>query len=251
MKRLIFALSVIVLAVGGGEACFDTYLFLNKYSMVYPKGKFVSDVLLEYSGNSVVLPENDTFFANLNFFYGITDGLSLQLGIASKEITRTEVLEVEGFGIRLVYNLLSQVLPFADRFTVDVILEHHQAIFGRDMTFEFSVPGIFYVGSVVGVVHPVFTLADLEKEVIEYSLGGHVGLFYLIGNSALVGLGAEYQSAQNGSTFGSRLIEGEAGVSVFFGAKLGDNFYLQNEFAKGIANARDFGIAFTLKVIPW
>lgn len=248
MKRFILLL-ILGLFVWQGYACFDTYLFLNKYSMVYPKGKFVADTLFEYSANNLSNPVEDTFFMNLNLFYGIWDKLSVQIGFSSREITREEVFEIEGFGIRGVLNLVSEKI-IGDNFTLDLILEHHEGIFGKDMTLEFSFPGIVYMGNFVGVVHPVFSLADLEKEVIEYSIGGHIGLFYLIGDNALVGIGAEYNSAQNGSTFGSRLIEGEAGVSLFFGAKLGENIYLQNEFAKGLANSRDFGFAVTFKLIP-
>lgn len=249
MKKLFLALLGVVVFVGGVYPCFDTYLFLNKSSMVYPKYKFVADTLLEYSANRIVAPEEDTFFINLNVFYGILDNFSIQVGISSKEITRSEVFEIEGFGIRGVWNVFSDRVV-GDIFTIDLILEHHQGFFGKDIALEFSTPFVVYLGSFVGVVHPVFSLAGLEKEIIEYSIGGHCGIFYLIGNNALVGIGAEYSSAQNGSTFGSRLIEGEAGVSLFFGAKLGENVYLQNEFAKGLANARDFGMAVTLKFIP-
>ncbi|MCX8029364.1 MAG: hypothetical protein N2712_05135 [Brevinematales bacterium] len=250
MKRLIL-FAAVILASSSAFACFDTYLFFKKYSMVYPKGKFVTDALLEYSANTITSPENDTFFANLNFFYGISEKLSIQLGIGSKEITRNEVFEIEEIGIRGVFNIISEPLfKSSDNFTLDIILEHHQGIFGTDMSFEFSLPGIIYIGNLIGVIHPVFSLEDIVNESIEYTMGGHIGLFYLINNTALVGIGAEYRSSQNGSTFGSRIIEGEIGVSLFLGAKLGDNMYLQNEFAKGLANSRDFGLAVTLKIIP-
>lgn len=250
MKRMIISILLVVFAVVGAYACFDTYLFLNKYSMVYPKGKFVADTLVEYSANKITSPEEDTFFMNVNIFYGIIDRLSIQLGVESSEITRNDVFAIEGFGVRGVYNVVSESLLGLDNFTFDIILEHHEGFWGKNMSLEFSFPGIFYAGKVVGVIHPVFSLANLEQESFEYSLGGHCGVFYLISDSALVGIGAEYQSAQNGSAFGSRIIEGEAGVSLFFGAKLGDSVYLQNEFAKGLANSRDFGMAVTIKFIP-
>lgn len=249
MKRIFLSLLILSFVVSSVFACFDTYLFLNKYSMVYPKGKIIFDTLAEYSVNSVSLPEEDTFLMNFNVYYGIFNNFSLQVGISSSEKSRSE-FGIDEFGVRAVLNLVNQpIISFVDNYTFDLILEHHEGMFGKNISFEFSAPSMFYKGNWVMVVHPVFSLADLETSSIEYSLGGHLGVFYLFG-SALVGVGAEYQSAQNGSAFGNRLIEGESGVSLFFGAKLGENVYIQNEFAKGIANSRDFGFALTVKLIP-
>ncbi|MFN4245194.1 MAG: hypothetical protein ACK4F9_03475 [Brevinematia bacterium] len=250
MKK-IFTILAATLFVSTSYACFDTYLFLNKKSMVYPTGMFAFDTLIEYSGNKIVSPEEDTLFMNVNLFYGVSKEFSVQIGISTSEATRYDVLNIESFGIRAVYNVISHenknLLP--NTFTFDIILEHHQGIFGKNISFDFSFPGIAYIDRFAIVVHPVFSLADIEKTVVEYSLGGHLGIFYLLDNT-LLGIGAEYNSAQNGSTFGSRIIEGESGISLFFGAKLGNNIYIQNEFAKGIANSRDFGFAFTMKIIP-
>ncbi|MGC8964797.1 MAG: hypothetical protein ACP5KI_05495 [Brevinematia bacterium] len=249
MKRIFLIFMLISIAVGSALACFDTYLFLNKYSMVYPKGKIVLDTLAEYSVNNVSLPSEDTFLMNFNLYYGFLNNFSLQVGVSSSEKTRNE-FGIDEFGFRAVLNLINQpIASFVDNYTFDLILEHHEGIFGKNVSFEFSAPNIFYKGNWVMVVHPVFSLANLETSLVEYSLGGHLGIFYLFG-TALVGVGAEYQSAQNGAAFGNRIIEGESGVSLFFGAKIGENVYIQNEFAKGLANSRDFGFALTVKLIP-
>lgn len=78
---------------------------------------------------------------------------------------------------------------------------------------------------------------------------GHGGAFYHFNNSAIVGIGAEYASAQSGSKFGQRLIKGETATSLFFGSQMG-SMYLQNEFIKGWGKeGNDFGFAATMKFI--
>ena len=54
-------------------------------------------------------------------------------------------------------------------------------------------------------------------------------------------------SAQGRPYFSSRIVEGEAAASLFIGAMIGENLFIQNELAKGLANSRDFGVALTIK----
>ena len=50
-------------------------------------------------------------------------------------------------------------------------------------------------------------------------------------------------SAQGRPYFSSRIVEGEAAASLFIGAMIGENLFIQNE----LANSRDFGVASTIK----
>ncbi len=58
-------------------ACFDTFLFLRKGSMVYPYRSLVLELNNEYSFNNINNPQNDMFYLNGNIYYGIIKNISL------------------------------------------------------------------------------------------------------------------------------------------------------------------------------
>ncbi|MBU1077836.1 MAG: hypothetical protein KKH98_11125 [Spirochaetes bacterium] len=246
-KLLVLCIAFITVTSASLYACFDTYLFLNNYSMVYPQKQMVVENLSEYSFNSMTNPDDDTFLSDFNAYYGLFERFSIQLGLSSSEKPRNE-FKIDEYGIKGVLNVLNtKPLHSVDMYTLDIILAHRSDFEGHESAIEFSVPNIFYKKENILVVHPVFE-ANISHG-SEYSIGGHLGLFHSFYNSTLIGIGAEYSSAQNGSTFNKRLVEGESAASLFLGAKLGKIFYLQNEFAKGLANSRDLGFASTIKLI--
>ncbi len=240
IKKMLLSVVVAFVAMTTAYACFDTYLFLNKRSMVYPERHFIMDTLSEYSFNNMRSPAEDTFFMDFNAYYGVTKRFSIQVGAASAEITRDELLKIDEYGLKGVYNIVKMK---EKSYYLDTILACRSSV-GGDVAFEISAPNIFYKGDNVFVLHPVIELPKNSPAII----GGHCGIFHTFKDVALIGIGAEYASAQSGSTFNKRLVKGEAATSLFFGARLGNIFYFQNEFAKGLANSRDFGFAATLKI---
>ncbi len=241
MKRF-FILILIVIGAISVYPCFDTYLFLNKMSLAYPKGMLVDEGLGEYSANDFSMPENDAMFICGNFYYGITERFSLQVGTETNEAARN-TMEFGAFGIRGVYNLIRMD---GNSYTLDATLQHATDM-GNVLSYEASFPSVFNHGSNTFVVHPVMNLAK-DGEYF-FTMGGHCGAFHSFGRTALVGFGAEYMSAQSASRFGTRLVDGESAASLFLGAQIGERLYWQNEFAKGLANSRDFGFATTFKFL--
>lgn len=245
MKRFILLFLVASGVFGSieiGYPCFDTFLFLQKKSMVYPKSYLAVDFLGEYSVNSAANPEADSSFTNYNMYYGIMDSLSVQAGISTVENTRgAGSYQAESWAIKGVYNALSMNGGF---YNLDVILAHHTGISSSDNSAGFSLPNLFNVSDFTFVVHP--TVEVMYSGDTQYNFGGHGGVFYRIKDTAVIGLGAEFASAQSGSMLNKRMTEGELAASIFAGFNLG-NVYLQNEFAKGLMNSRDFGYAITVK----
>ncbi len=244
MRKVLFFIMIVFLFTNSFylSACFDTYLFLNRSSMVYPASKIVIDGLAEYSANNIAQPFNDTFLMNFNLYYGFTTKFSIQAGVSSSEKLRNEI-KIDEYGIKGVYNIFRSI---SRKYSADIILAHHSGFGGENMTLEFSVPNMLYIKDNLIVIHPTVTFG-LNKDQQEY--GAHFGFFHLFKNSALVGIGYEYASPQNGSFWNKRLVDGESAMSLFFGGKIGDIFYIQNEFAKGLSNSRDFGFAATLKIL--
>ncbi len=247
MKKIVLFITFMLLLSTYGFSCFDTYLFLNGKSMVYPAYSFAGEVLLEYSANKISLPEEDTFLSVFNVYCGLSERISFQAGVSSAEITRTDNYSIEEVGFRSVFNLVSSRVFVSEKYYLDAVLECKGNIINGSLSFEGSLPNIFYIGNFATVVHPVFGLQ--VSDLVDFTLGGHLGIFYIFNQLAVVGVGFEYQSAQSSSQFGNRLVEGEMAMSLFFGSKIGENFYLQNEFAKGLANSRDFGFAATIKTV--
>lgn len=249
MKRniIMFFLSLIFISLAGTlTACFDTYLFLNRASMVYPYKKVVLETLGEYSFNSISNPSEDTFLADFNGYYGLDERFSIQVGISSSEKERAEI-KIDEYGVRGVLNLFRNKTK---KYFVDLILAHHGQFSGSEMVYHFSVPNMFYTKDFLFVLHPTFEVVGIKNpNKTENSFGGHTGLFWLIKDSAIIGIGAEYASPQSGSVWNKRLVDGEFASSLFLGGKIGDIIYLQSEFAKGLANSRDFGYAITLKIL--
>jgi hypothetical protein len=223
------------------SACFDTYLFLQKGSMVYPEKQMVLEGNGEYIMPSFKTSNEDYLSGNFNVYYGFAKRFSMQAGLSSSEKERSK-FGIDGYGVRAVYGILQNYNNF---YNLDVILEHAAPFSMDEAAFEVSVPSIFHVNNFTYVVHPVMSFGKN----VDFGLRGHGGAFYRINNVAVVGIGAEYASAQSGSQLGARLVDGEGGTSLFFGTQLGVA-YLQNEFIKGWGkNGNDFGFAATVKFV--
>lgn len=242
MKNLVAIFAVIGVLFSSAIACFDTYLFLHRGSMVYPKGGFIIDGSGEYTINEMANPGEDAFAGTMNLYYGFSERFSLQAGLASSEKDRTN-FAFDEFGVRGVTNI---VRNYKDYYNLDAILECVSSTNLKEVSFEFSTPNIFYVGNFVFVAHPVVAFGKNIKA----SLRGHGGIFYNIGDVAIVGIGSEYESNQSGSQFIKKLTAGEGATSLFLGARLGKYFYFQNEIIKGWGpDAKDIGFALTLKAV--
>lgn len=243
MKRLLIAFTFVAVLNRQAVACFDTYLFLQKGSMVYPRGNFVVDGAGEYTINDVSNAPEDAFAGVMNLYYGFSERFSLQAGLASSEKERTN-FAFDEFGVRGVANVVKN---HRDYYNLDAILECVSSVKNpKDITFEFSTPNIFYVGNFIFVAHPVVAFGKGVKP----SLRGHGGIFYNVDDVAIIGIGSEYESNQSSSQFVRRLVVGEGATSVFLGARIGKYLYFQNELIKGWGpDAKDFGFAATVKVV--
>jgi len=222
-------------------ACFDTYVFLKKSSLVYPEGQMVMEVSGEYIIPKMKNSINDLFSGGTNLYYGISKKMSVQVGVSSSEKERS-AFSIDQYGIRGVYGI---VQGYRDIYNLDIVLDHAAPFDGSQINFELSTPNIFHVHNYTFVIHPVTSFGKNVK----LSVRGHGGAFYQFSNTGIIGIGAEYASGQSGSQFGQRLVKGEAGTSLFFGSQIG-SVYLQNEFIKGWGvRGNDFGFATTMKII--
>lgn len=243
MKKLFWiVLVMITLIVGVSYACFDTFLFLKGSSMVYPQRTLAIETLGEYSFNSAKDGSSDTYLADFNIYYGVFERFSLQVGLGSDEKKRNE-FKFDSFKARGAYNITRS--PKKGYF-LDGILECVGNRSMNEINFELSFPSIFSRRNYLYVVHPVVNFTKGEGFAVE--AGWHCGAFRLFENGSLIGLGAEFRSAQSGS-YVTRLVEGEYACSIFYGAMIGKNLFIQNELAKGLSNSRDFGVALTLKFV--
>lgn len=238
------SVAIIFLFLSWGYPCFDTFLFIHKKSMVYPTGYVAADVLAEYSVNDTRDATGDSYFTNYNVYYGLADHISVQFGASTVETTREESRSgVDSWSARAVLNALAMG---GGIYYLDLILEHHTGVDADGNTTVFSVPNIFNLSNFILVIHPVYELTR-ASDTNEYTWGGHGGIFYNVNNRGIIGIGAEYASAQSSSALNRRLTEGEAAASFFVGLNFG-NLYFQNEFAKGLQNSRDYGVAATVKL---
>ncbi len=239
MRKIILTISALLFLSYSAYPCFDTYLFLQKGSMVYSHKSVVFELAGEYSFNRVNAPQEDMFFSNGSVYYGMTRNFSFQLSIGSGEKDRKD-FKLDTYGLRGVYNVYSSI---NNDYTLDFIGAYYGG--GEDREIEFSVPNIFHSSELTYVLHPSFNYALSANE---FTPGIHTGLFYNINESGIIGIGAEYASVHSSSYAGSRIIQSEVSASLFLGAHIGNKFYIQNEFAKGLANSRDFGFAITTKI---
>jgi len=242
MKFKIFiVISMLLGLFGSAYGCFDIFLFQNKGSMVYPKNVIAVETFGEYSYNSITVPNNDGFLADGRIFYGISDRLSVQVGFGSAEKPRDDFAfdEISTSG---TFNIIKHQ---TNGYTLDGILACRGNLADNSVALEISAPSIFRGNKSVFVAHPVLEL--LQQNKFNAVVGAHAGLFRIFDNGTVLGIGAEYQSGQSGPFFSKRIVDGEAATSIFFGAMLGKNLFIQNELAKGLANSRDFGFAITLK----
>jgi hypothetical protein len=242
MKKIVITVVLLSLFASTAYPCFDTYLFLRRGSMVYPYKSIVFDLNNEYSFNKLGSPQNDMFFLNGNIYYGVVRNFSVQFSLGSGEKPRND-FKIDSYGIRGVYNLYTSG---TQDYTLDVIGEHAGRFDGVENEATFSLPNIFRFDQFTYVLHPTASYVFEDKNM---TMGGHTGLFYDFNQTGVVGVGAEYASVQSSSSAGQRITQSEFSASLFLGAYLGSNIYLQNEIAKGLANSRDFGFALTTKVI--
>ena len=223
------------------SACFDTYIFLKKSSLVYPEGQMVMEISGEYVVPKVRDATADFLSGGMNMYYGFSKRFSMQAGVSSSEKERTS-FSIDGYGVRGVYGI---VQGYKNVYNLDAILDYTSPFDGSESSFELSTPNIFHVNNYTFVIHPVIGFGRN----VNFSIRGHGGAFYHFSNSGIIGIGAEYASGQSGSQFGQRLVKGEAGTSLFFGSQIGA-VYLQNEFIKGWGfRGNDFGFAATMKFI--
>jgi len=248
MKRTSIVVLIAVMTLAAfphfSLACFDTYLFLQKGGMVYPYKMVAFDGSGEYTINEMRPGEPDLFTGNLNVYYGLAKGLSVQAVLTSSEKERPR-FGFDEWGLRAVYSLVSQ---YRGVYNLDLILEHHTATDNGTSLYELSAPSIWHTQEFTFVLHPVGAFGHEMK----FGLHGHGGVFYSMPAGATVGFGAEYESAQSSSNLGKRLVKGEAGTSLFFGSMLGANLFWQNELIKGWgagSSRGDVGFAVTLKVL--
>ena len=243
LTTLVSAL-LVILFTANGYPCFDTFLFIHKKSMVYPVGYTAADVLAEYSVNDTRNAGGDSYFTNYNVYYGLAERFSVQFGMSTVETTREESQNgVDSWSVRGVFNALNIA---NGTYYLDLILEHHTGVEADGNTTVFSVPNIFNISNFILVIHPVYEINRAEGA-NEYVWGGHGGIFYNVNNRGIIGIGAEYASPQSSSALNRQLTDGEFAASLFVGFNFG-NLYFQNEFAKGLQNSRDYGVAATVKL---
>jgi hypothetical protein len=244
-KNLFFSLVMGLLLVAAAQpclACFDTYAFLQKQGMVYPRRLLALESNGEYIIGDLSAGEADMFSGNLNVYYGLANRFSVQASLASAEKERTQ-FAFDEWGVRGVYGIVQQ---YHGVYNLDLILEHRVSTTSSNKLFEVSAPNIWNLERMTVVAHPVVAFSSDEKP----GPRGHGGVFYRMGKSSIVGLGAEYESAQSSANFGRRLVRGEAGTSLFLGSQMGPNFFVQNELIKGWgAGGNDVGFALTFKVL--
>ncbi|MCX8057614.1 MAG: hypothetical protein N3F03_08410 [Ignavibacteria bacterium] len=242
MKRGILVLSIITLLHINSYACFDTYLFLRKASMVYPYKSLVLEANGEYSFTKFNDPSQDQLFTMGSIYYGLLKDFSIQLTIGSSEKPRGE-FALDAYSIRGVYNLFTSK---ENDYNFNLIFEHRGMTNRKANEIEISTPLIHFNDDFTYIIHPTMSYGLNSQDL---TIGGHLGFFYNFNPNSLIGIGAEYASVQSSSYGGQRLTQSEFSTSLFFGTYIGNRIYLQNEFAKGLANSRDFGLAITTKFI--
>ncbi|MFA4947829.1 MAG: hypothetical protein WC674_04870 [Candidatus Krumholzibacteriia bacterium] len=238
-RRVVGMFVAALLVPQAAWACFDTYLFLNKSSLVYPKGQMVVETSGEYTMPAMNVAAEDVLSGAANVYYGVSSRFSAQIGLSSSEKTRSQ-FSLDEYGLRGVFGI---VQGYRNVYNLDIVLEHTSPFDGEENAFELSTPNIFHFNRYTLVIHPATSFGRN----VDFGLRGHGGVFYRFSESGIIGIGAEYASAQSGSQFGKRLVNGEGATSLFFGSRIG-SAYLQNEFIKGWGiGGNDFGFAVTLK----
>ncbi len=242
MKKIILIPVIIFTLYTGANACFDTYLFLRKASMAYPYKSLVLEANGEFSFTKFSDPNQDQYFVTGSLYYGLLKNFSIQLSLGSSEKSRSE-FALDAFSLRGVYNLYTSK---ENNYNLNLIAEYRGMFNQAANEVEFSTPLLIYNNDFTYVIHPTISYGLNSNDLMA---GGHLGLFYSFDPNSLIGLGAEYASIHSSSYAGQRLTQSEFSTSLFFGTYLGNKIYLQNEFAKGLANSRDFGFAITTKLI--
>ncbi|MBU1297628.1 MAG: hypothetical protein KKB77_00545 [Bacteroidetes bacterium] len=242
MRKSLLIIATLIIINSSVYPCFDTYLFLNKGSMVYPYKSAVLELTGEYSVNQFENPHEDAFLSNGSFYYGLGEKFSFQLSLGSDEKSRDN-FKLDFYSIKAVYNVHTSNL---NDYTLDLMLQYRRGMNNTLDEIELSLPNIFRFSELTYVIHPVANYSVNDKN---YQIGGHTGIFYDFNESGVIGFGAEYASPQSGSYAGERITKSEVAASIFLGAKIGNFLYVQNELAKGLSNSRDFGFALTAKFL--
>ncbi len=160
MRRALFlgVLLILILTLES-YACFDTYLFLKRSSMVYPYRSLVLETNGEYSF-FLKDPNSDMFLSFGNIYYGLMRNFSVQFSLGSGEKERNQ-FKLDSYGVRGVYNVYTAT---SRAFTVDLILEHRGMFTEKANEIEFSVPAIFYSKNYAYVIHPTVNYGIDSKE---------------------------------------------------------------------------------------
>jgi hypothetical protein len=246
MKRLALLSTMVVLATASlappAGACFDTYRFLQKQGLAYERGLLAVETSGEYVAQDLRTAAGDAFSGAVSLTCGLGGRFSVQGSLASAEKVRGD-FRFDQWGLRGVYGLVGAA---GDGYHLDAVLELSAAAAGGVEGYELSTPNLWYRRDLTVVLHPVVALTRAG----EFGARGHGGVFHALGGVGIVGLGSEYESAQSGGRFGKRLVRGAGASSLFLGANVGPNLFLQNELIKGWgAGGADVGFALTLKVL--
>ena len=109
MKRplpsLLTAVLVTVCLASPARACFDTYGFLQKQGLAYPKGLLALETSGEYVARDLGEPGGDAFSGAASVYYGLGERFSVQGSLASAEKSREE-FRVDQWGVRGVCGLV-------------------------------------------------------------------------------------------------------------------------------------------------
>ncbi len=242
MKSAVNLLILVCLFVGSSQACFDTYLLLQKGSTALSQGRLVVEGSGEYNVIGPFMQKQTLFTGDINLMYGFTDHFTFQFGAGSAE-KPTPAFSIDQYAVRGTYNLFSTP---GNTYSFDVVLEHHGSFDISESGIELSTPNIYHFNNVSLIAHPALAFSTSSSA----SLRGHGGIFYRFGSSAIVGLGAEFNSAQSAGSLGRRLVESERATSLFLGSQIGQGVFFQNEFIKGWGgNTKDYGYAATIKLL--
>ncbi|MEK7704447.1 MAG: hypothetical protein AAB426_05765 [Myxococcota bacterium] len=211
------------------KACFDTHLILLGRPITYPEGEGVILLNPEYSFNRWKHGEADSLETALDVDYGVTDKLTVSGGLISGDKLRQD-FEVDQAHVGLWYGAYRTPL-----FGLTPAIEHASTFDAKDSETDFALIGTINLGDAMIVVHPKATFVREGGTETRLTGGAHLGAFYRLGLSGILGVGTEY-------------IDSAATASLFLGAFIGEHVYFGWEAILGLNDeAQSFGMANTLK----